>query len=162
MPGIGRAGSPARSRVPHRPGTVAEQSAIVDHTLRNGKCPAPVFLPEQINAVLDSDTGVCLGQCGGGEPDQPDSAVSDRGRESDSIQDRSTANHHDIAAAVRIGVMHACEHPFDDVDVVFDGFSARRELDIAGQFDKYLLVVSQHIICAAEPMGEMDSEGNVG
>ncbi len=67
---------------------------------------------------------------GGGNANQPNASVSDCRRETNGVQHGTATDGYDIAAAIQICVIEALEHAFDDVDVVFDLFPTRQNLNI--------------------------------
>lgn len=61
--------------------------------------------------------------------------MSNRGRESNGVQNCSAANHNHIAATIEIGFMKDFQHPLNDMNVILDGFAPWNNLEISVDLD---------------------------
>jgi hypothetical protein len=57
--------------------------------------------------------------------------VSDGRRKPDGVQDRSTADDDDIAAAIEVRGVKDLQHPFENVNVILDDFAPRHDLNVS-------------------------------
>ena len=112
-----------------------QQLCVVDHRPGRRKTAQPILLLKQVDAVLDADARIALGQRRSRQPDKPQPAMRDRGGKTDRVQDRAAADDHDVAAPIQIRGVKDLQHPLQQLDVVLDLLAAGNDLNAASRLN---------------------------
>ena len=108
-------------------GKTSQKRGIVDDGVGNGKGAYPVFLAEEIDAVLNADAAIALAERGGGKTYETNSSVSSACCKSYEIQSCSSSNDHHERVPANTMFVQVAPDLFDETPVVLGCFASFNE-----------------------------------
>jgi len=103
----------------------SEKIKVIDYGARGGKSPEKILPAKSVNAVLDPNAGVILGQHRSRQPDQPNAAMGGGSRIPNHIQHCPTSHGNDKGMTAEPLLLHQSVKPLDCLWLILAPFAPR-------------------------------------